>query len=149
MQLTLQLSHCECWRPSNKTNGYCESSQTSGYFMKSSPTGYINGNLFQKYGEQFVNCLKEKHLLDLKRIMVLLDLHKPHLFNYNFMQLMIKSNIEVCGFPPSCTHMIQPLDDVPFGNFKRVYQRELLYMSRQLCGNRMGKSPDSCSRGGA
>ena len=62
--------------------------------------------------------------------MVLLDLHKSHLFNYDFMQLMKKNNIEVCGFPASCTHMLQPLDDVPFGNFKRVYQRELLDMNR-------------------
>ena len=113
----------------------------SGYFMKSSASGYINGNLFLKYGEQFVNFLKERHLLDsTKKIMVLLDLHKSHLFNYDFMQLMKRNNIELCGFPPSCTHMLQPLDDVPFGNFKRVYQRELLDMNRRLCGNRMSKT---------
>ena len=35
--------------------------------------------------------------------------------------------------------MLQPLDDIPFANFKNVYQRELLIMNRQLCGNRMGK----------
>ena len=112
----------------------------SGYFMKSSPSGHVNSELFLKYGEKFVNFLKEKHLLPSeKKIMILLDLHKSHLFNYQFMQLMKKNNIEVCGFPPSCTHMLQPLDNVPFANFKRVYQRELLIMNRQLCGNRMGK----------
>ena len=35
--------------------------------------------------------------------------------------------------------MLQPLDDVPFTNFKKVYQIELLMMNRQLCGNRMEK----------
>ena len=112
----------------------------SGYYMKASSSGYINGDLFLKYGEKFVTFLKEKHLIPSpKKIMILLDLHKSHLFNYEFMQLMKKNNIEVCGFPPSCTHMLQPLDDIPFANFKNVYQRELLIMNRQLCGNRMGK----------
>ena len=112
----------------------------SGYFMRTSASGYINGDLFLKYGKKFVSFLKEKHLLPSeKKIIILLDLHKSHLFNYQFMQLMKKNNIEVCGFPPSCTHMLEPLDDIPFAHFKRVYQRELLIMNRQLCGKRMGK----------
>ena len=112
----------------------------SGYFMRTSASGYINGDLFLKYGEKFVSFLKEKHLLPSeKKIMILLDLYKSHLFNYQFMQLMKKNNIEVCRFPPSCTHMLQPLDDIPFAHFKKVYQRDLLIMNRQLCRNRMGK----------
>ena len=112
----------------------------SGYFMKASDTGYINSSLFSKYGERFVEELKERHLIDKnKKIMVLLDLHKSHLFNYDFMQLMKKNNIEVCGFPPSCTHMLHPLDDLPFANFKKVYQRELPYINWLLCGHRMSK----------
>ena len=104
------------------------------------PSGYIKGDLFLKYGKKFVSFLKKKHLLpSQKKIMKLLDLHKSHLFNYQFMQLMKKNNIEVCGFPSSCTHMLRPLDDIPFAHFKNVYQRELLIMNRQLCGNRMGK----------
>ena len=58
----------------------------SGYFMRSSASGYINGDLFLKYGEKFVSFLKEKHLLPSeKKIMMLLDLYKSHLFNYQFM----------------------------------------------------------------
>ena len=58
----------------------------SGYIMRVSASGYINRDLFLKYGEKFVSFLKEKHLLpSKKKIMILLDLHKSHLFNYQFM----------------------------------------------------------------
>ena len=112
----------------------------SGYFLKASQSGYINSTLFYEYGKEFVNFLKEKHILtgDSKAL-ILLDLHKSHLFNYEFMTHMKKNNVEVCSFPPHCTHVLQPLDDVPFGNFKREYDNELLHMNRVLCGNKMNK----------
>ena len=55
------------------------------------------------------------------------------------MEYMKAHNVEVCLFPPHCTHVLQPLDNVPFARFKNEYQRELLIMNRQLCGNRMKK----------
>ena len=55
------------------------------------------------------------------------------------MEYMKTHNVEVCSFPPHCTHVLQPLDDVPFARFKNEYQRELLIMNRQLCGNCMNK----------
>ena len=112
----------------------------SGYHLKASPSGYINSTLFYEYGKEFVTFLKERHILtgDLK-VLLLLDLHKSHLFNYDFMQHMKKNNVEVCSFPPHCTHVLQPLDDVPFGNFKREYDCELHQMNRTLCGNKMNK----------
>ena len=66
-------------------------------------------------------------------------MHKSHLFNLDFMEYMKANNVEVCSFPPHCTHVLQPLDNIPFAHFKNEYQRELLIMNRQLCGNHMNK----------
>ena len=45
---------------------------------------------------------------------VLLEPHKSHLFNSSYMQYMQANNIEVCFFPPHCTYIHQPLDDIPY-----------------------------------
>ena len=42
------------------------------------------------------------------------------------MQYMKAHDVEVLCFPPHCTHLMQPLDDVPFGGLKKAYQREIL-----------------------
>ena len=112
----------------------------SGYMLRPSATGYINAKLFYEYGEYFIKFLRESHILTAnKKVLLLLDMHKSHLFNLDFMEYMKADNVEVCSFPPYCTHVLQLLDDVPFARFKNEYQRELLIMNRQLCGNHMNK----------
>ena len=76
--------------------------------VRASQSGYINGKLFQEYGEHFVKYLIEKKILvgDAK-VMVLLDMHKAHLFNLGFMEYMKARKMEVCCFPPHCTHQSQ------------------------------------------
>ena len=112
----------------------------SGYLLRKSASGYINTKLFLEYGQEFVSFLKQNHILQgNNKAMILMDMHKSHLFNWEFINLMKENNVEVCGFPPSCTHLLQPLDDLPFGNFKREYQKDLLHLNRVLCGNRMTK----------
>ena len=113
----------------------------SGYLIRKSHSGYINTDLFYEYAEKFVQYLKEKKILvgDAK-VLVLLDLHKSHLFNLKFLNYMKANNVEVCSFPPHCTHLIQPLDDVPFGHFKTEYQSNLLRINHILLGNRMSRS---------
>ena len=53
----------------------------SGYMVRASQSRYINGKLFQEYREHFIKYLIEKKILvgDAK-VMVLLDMHKAHLF---------------------------------------------------------------------
>ena len=34
--------------------------------------------------------------------------------------------IKVLCFPPHCTHLMQPLNNVPFGALKKAYQNEIL-----------------------
>ena len=108
--------------------------------IRGSPSGYINSKLFQECGKQFVRFLTEKKILtrDLK-VLLLLDMHKPHLFNFSFMEFMRAHNVEVCCFPPNCTHVLQPLDDMPFTLFKAEYQRQLLWINRLLCGHRINR----------
>ena len=112
----------------------------SGYSVRASKTGYINQQLFRECGEKFVAFLKEKEILgNGQKVLLLLDSHKSHLFNLQFMKYMIANNIEVCCFPPHCTHIIQPLDDIPFGNFKKLYQQELSEWNLKHLGSKLSR----------
>ena len=73
----------------------------SGYTIKATESGYINAEVFAEYGKQFVAFLKKRNLwrADQKHL-VLLDLHKSHLFNIKYMRWMKEHNIEVCCFAP-------------------------------------------------
>ena len=96
----------------------------TGYMIQGSASRYINAKLSQEYGEQFVCFVTEKKILTRDRkVFLLLDMHKSHLFNLGFMEFMSGHNVEVCCFPPHFTHVLQPLDDVPFALFKAEYQR--------------------------
>ena len=102
----------------------------TGYMIRGSASGYINAKLFQEYGKQFVRFVTEKKILTRDwKVLLLLDMHKSHLFNLGFMEFMRGHNVEVCCFPPHCTHVLQPLDDVPFALFKAEYQRQLLWIN--------------------
>ena len=113
----------------------------SGYYLRKSESGYINANLFYESVEKFVEFLKEKKILvGQDRALLLLDLHRSHLFNLNFLEYMKANRVEVCSFPPHCTHLMQPLDDTPFGSFKIEYQKNLLRFNRLLYGQKMSKA---------
>ena len=112
----------------------------SGYMLRASSSGYINSKIFFEYGEEFVKFLKRANILQGKnKVLLLMDLHKSHLFNYDFMKMMKDNNVEVCGFPAHCTHLLQPLDDTPFARFKTEWQKELMQLNRALCGHRMSR----------
>ena len=104
--------------------------------VRASQRGYINSKLFQEYGKHFVKYLIEKKILvgDAK-VMVLLDMHKAHLFNLGFIEYMKARNVEVCCFPPHCTHILQPLDYNPFALFKVEYQSQLMRINKILSGH--------------
>ena len=110
----------------------------SGYTVQRSDSGYINAELFAEYGAKFVDFLKEKNLLgNNQKNLLLLDLHSSHLFNAKFMNMMIENNIEVCSFPLHCTHVLQPLDDVPYAVLKQKYQKELFSHNFSVAGAKM------------
>ena len=74
------------------------------------------------------------------RALLLLDLHRSHLFNLKFLEYMKANRVEVCSFPPQCTHLMQPLDNISFGSFKTEYQKSLLRINRLLYGQKMSKA---------
>ena len=113
----------------NKIKPEWREAAPTGYMIQGSATGYINGRLFQEFGEHFVRFLTEKKILEgNNKVLLLLDMHKSHLFNLGFMEYMKSKNVEVCCFPPHCTHILQPLDDTPFALFKAEYQRQLMHV---------------------
>ena len=61
----------------------------SGYAVHASEGRYISTKLFADYGEKFVQFLRESNLTTpgIKHV-VLLDLHKSHLFNSGYMEYM-------------------------------------------------------------
>ena len=113
----------------------------SGYYLRKSESRYINANLFYESAEKFVEFLKEKKILvGQDRALLLLDLHRSHLFNLKFLEYMKANRVEVCSLPPHCTHLMQPLNDIPFGSFKTEYQKSLLSINRLLYGQKMSKA---------
>ena len=112
----------------------------SGYAVHASESGYISTKLFADYGEKFVQFFRESNLMTpgIKHV-VLLDLHKSHLFNSSYMEHMQANNIEVCSFPPHCTHILQPLDDLPYAMLKRKFQKELISFNLQVAGEKLSK----------
>ena len=124
----------------NKIKPEWQEAAPTGYMIRGSATGYINGRLFQEFGEHFVQFLTEKKILaGNNKVLLLLDMHKSHLFNLGFMEYMKSKNVEVCCFPPHCTHILQPLDDTPFALFKAEYQRQLMHVNRLMCGQRISR----------
>ena len=61
----------------------------SGYVVHASESRYISTKLFAEYGERFVKFLRESNLMTpgIKHVL-LLDLHKSHLFNSSYMEYM-------------------------------------------------------------
>ena len=59
----------------------------TGYMIQGSASRYINAKLFQEYGGQIVHFVTEKKILTRDRkVLLLLDMHKSHLFNLEFMK---------------------------------------------------------------
>ena len=54
-------------------------------------------------------------------------------------EYMQANNIEVCSFPPHCTHILQPLDDLPYAMLKRKFQKEIISFNLQVAGEKLLK----------
>ena len=57
---------------------------------------------------------KSQHSQRKDNVLLLVDLYKSHLLNYDFMKMMKDNNVVVCGFSAHCTHLLQPLEYTPF-----------------------------------
>ena len=104
-----------------------------------SKSGYIHTKLFAEMGDNMVEFIKEKKLEKNGKHLLLLDSHCSHSFNLHFMRYMQGHGVQMLCFPPHCTHLIQPLDDVPFAALKKSYQQEILDYNFRHSGRKISK----------
>ena len=97
------------------------------YSLGASENGWITKRLFCKYGKVYIQMLKNQGLMQdkNKKHLLLMDSHNSHTCNYQFLKLMNDNNIVVLAFPARTTHVMQPLDDVPFAQLKTAWYKAI------------------------
>ena len=85
--------------------------------------GYITKSHFHQYGVHFIKFLKHEGLANRKNLLIV-DSHKSHLYNLPFYEAMQANGIEVLMMPPHMSHVLQPLDSIPFAHFKKKLGKE-------------------------
>ena len=123
----------------SKVDNEARDTAPSGWMICHSKSGYIHTKLFAEMGEKLVEFIKEKKLEKNGKHLLLLDSHSSHSFNLHFMRYMRGQGVEVLCFPPHCTHLMQPLDDVPFAALKKSYQQEILDYNFRHSGRKISK----------
>jgi hypothetical protein len=108
-------------------------------YLKASDKGYVNKAIFLDFGRIFVSTLKSKGLIP-GEVLLLLDGHYSHLFNWEFMRLMNHNNITVLAIPPHSSHVMQPLDRGPFYSLKRAWNKALHKALRQVGSRKLTKA---------
>ena len=123
----------------SKVDNEAREAAPSGWMIHHSKLGYIHTKLFAEMSEKLVEFIKEKKLENNGKHLLLLDSHSSHSFNLHFMHYMQGHGVEVLCFPPHCTHLMQPLDDVPFAALKKSYQQQILDYNFWHSGRKMSK----------
>ena len=86
--------------------------------------GYITKSHFHQYGVHFIKFLKHEGLANRKNLLIV-DGHKSHLYNLPFYEAMRANGIEVLTIPPHTSHVLQPLDSIPFAQLKKNWEKNL------------------------
>ena len=100
--------------------------------------GYITKSKFHDYGITFIKYLKANGLAD-KTNLLIIDGHKSHLYNLPFYDAMRANDIEVLTIPPHTSHLLQPLDSVPFAQFKKSWEGHLMKYNNSHSGRALNK----------
>ena len=100
--------------------------------------GYIMKSKFHEYGLHFVKFLKANGLAD-KTNLLIIDRHKSHLYNLPLYEAMRANNIEILTIPPHTSHLLQPLDSVPFAQFKKYWESNLMKYNNTHSGRVLNK----------
>ena len=113
-----------------------------GITLGASENGWITKRLFYIYGQCFIDKLTGWGMLKdaTKKHLVLMDSHKTHMFNYQFMKLMSDNNIVVLAIPAHTSHLIQPLDDAPFAAFKSAWYEAMRIHTRASGARKLSKA---------
>ena len=99
--------------------------------------GYIMKSKFYEYGLHFVKFLKANGLAD-KTNLLIIDGHKSHLYNLPLYEAMRANNIEILTIPPHTSHL-QPLDSVPFAQFKKYWESNSMKYNNTHSGRVLNK----------
>ena len=110
-----------------------------GCQLRSSESGWITKELFTDYGRTFVEYLDDRNLLDRNHLLVM-DGHRTHTYNYEFLSLMAHNDISVVTFPSHATAIIQPWDTIPAHSLKRCWNGNLYRENRRKLGRHCAKN---------
>ena len=113
-----------------------------GYTIAASENGWISKRIFYQYGKELIKYMKDRGLLEdkNKKHLLLMDSHNSHTFNYQFMCMMAIHGIIVMAFPAHTTHLIQPLDNLPFANFKNIWFEAVRLYVRRVYAKKLPKT---------
>ena len=100
--------------------------------------GYITKSKFHEYGLHFVKFLKANGLADETNLLII-DGHKSHLYNLPLYEAMRANNIEILTILPHTSHLLQPLDLVPFTQFKKYWESNLMKYNNTHSGRVLNK----------
>ena len=90
--------------------------------LSATTKGYITKSRFHQYGVHFIKFLKHEGLANRKKLLIV-NGHKSHLYNLSFYEAMRANGIEVLTIPPHTSHVLQPLDSIPFTQLKKTGKR--------------------------
>ena len=107
--------------------------------VRASPSGWITKEIFLEYGHMFVKFLKDEGLVDGKPHVLMMDNHHAHTFNFDFLQLMKDNNVVVFALPSHTSHILQPLDVVPFAVLKSSWNEQMRVFTRKTGGQALTK----------
>jgi len=111
-----------------------------GTLVRASMNGWINKELFLEFGKHVVGFIKSQPSLNNGHPhVIVMDNHYSHVFNLEFLSLMVANNIHVFALPSHTSHWLQPLDRVPFGTFKRKWNEEMRQFTRNTAGRKLEK----------
>ena len=96
-----------------------------GVMVRASQKGWINRDILFEYTVRLIRFMKTHGLLGNQHLL-LLDAHKSHIYNIRFIKMCKRFNIDVLAIPSLTSHIIQPLDSVPFANLKTAWNEELI-----------------------
>lgn len=119
-----------CWKNVNKP---------VGVDVVCSDRGYITKERFSEYGVTFIQHLKKNNLLGSPHLLIF-DSHPSHVYNLDFLELMLANKVTVLTIPAHTSHIVQPLDHSPFAQFKQNWEKELRDYNFHHCGGSLGKT---------
>ena len=106
--------------------------------LSATTKGYITKSRFHQYSVHFIKYLKKEGLANKKNLLIV-NGHKSHLYNLPFYKAMRANGIEVLTIPPHTWHVLQPLDSVPFTQFKKNWEKNLRRYNTMHSGRLLNK----------